>query len=111
MNVDLPTPGTPEMPTRQDVAVDSFALSARTAISSRAAARCSARRDSTKVIARARADREPARTSAARSRVVTAPVTTAVPSSVELSKEQIEQLQRDIDDHCSAPVHDRDPQH
>src|SRR5688572_21891455 len=61
MNVDLPTPGTPEMPTRGTVALPADAP-ASSATRARAAERWSGRDDSTSVIARATAPRLPSRT-------------------------------------------------
>ena len=63
MNVDFPTPGTPEMPTR--VAIGR-SVAASSVSSSRAATRCSGRDDSTRVMARATAARCPACTPATR---------------------------------------------
>ena len=59
MKVDLPTPGTPEMPTRTAPPGSSRPSS------SRAATRWSARVDSTSVIARETAARRPSRTPSA----------------------------------------------
>ena len=52
MNVDLPTPGTPEMPTRTAPPTFESGAAAQPASSSRASARWSSRRDSTSVMAR-----------------------------------------------------------
>src|SRR4051794_15096648 len=58
MNVDFPTPGTPEMPMR--VAFPAYGASCTS--TSWASSRWSARLDSTRVMARARSAREPSRT-------------------------------------------------
>ena len=63
MKVDLPTPGTPEMPTRTDAGRPPSVSSVS---SSRAATRWSARCDSTSVIARETEARLPSRTPATR---------------------------------------------
>src|SRR5690348_4169652 len=66
MKVDLPTPGTPEIPIRTAPP----ACGPSSASSSRASSRWSARVDSTKVMARETELRSPARTPAARSLTV-----------------------------------------
>jgi len=59
MKVDLPTPGTPEMPTRT---TGGWSTVASSVSSSRLDVRCSGRDDSTRVIARDTAARRPERT-------------------------------------------------
>ena len=62
MKVDLPTPGTPEMPTRTRRAAPVTSGSLSSASSSRAAARWAGLEDSTSVMARETAARLRART-------------------------------------------------
>src|SRR3954463_12721454 len=98
MNVDLPTPGTPETPTRIEPAAVSSSAS-----SSRAAARWSARELSTSVIARLIASRRPSRTCAARDAVSTGGFDKldlrGSGSVTELDGELLEQLECGLGDH------------
>src|SRR3954452_21648839 len=90
MNVDLPTPGTPLIPTRRAPP----ACGSSSTSSSCAASRWSARRDSTSVIARDPARRSPASTPSARA-------ATSVPKA---GRERAQQLLRRLGDDRSRLV-------